>query len=159
MLLASPCAPHDHGRRNSKLMGSCPGQGCGVREVSTQGPDGGKVPAVQGEAPARINQQVPSQTRSLGKLPERPGTPLHPSPTIRETVPHGLCSAHVTSDSLETSPPGPDSEPKFGPGLGGAGPAARSESGSGALYLPEGWSRSGHQSTRSHRLGQICPQY
>ena len=57
-------------------MGSCPGQGRGVREVSTQGPDGGKVPAVQGEAPARINQQVLSQTRSLGKLPERPGTPL-----------------------------------------------------------------------------------
>ena len=50
---------------------------------------------MQGEAPARINQEVPSWTRSLEKLPGHPGTPLHLSPTIRETVPHSLCSARV----------------------------------------------------------------
>lgn len=139
-------------------MGSCPGQGAwGTGSIHMGAKHGGKVPAVQGEAPARINQEVPSWTRSLEKLPGRPGTPLHLSPTTRETVPRSFCSARVTSSSLGTSPPGPDSELKLGPGLRGrvAGPAARSESSSHALYLPEGWWRSGHQSTRSHRLGQI----
>ena len=126
MLLAGPCARHDHGRRNSRHTGSCPGRGVwGTGSIHTGARHGGKVPAVQGEAPARINQEVPSWTRSLEKLPGRPGTPLHLSPTIRETVPRSLCSAHVTSGSLGTSPPGPDSEPKLGPGLGGRGVGGR----------------------------------
>ena len=96
MLLAGPCARHDHGRRNSRHTGSCPGRGVwGTGSIHTGARHGGKVPAVQGEAPARINQEVPSWTRSLEKLPGRPGTPLHLSPMIRETVPRSLCSAHV----------------------------------------------------------------
>ena len=58
-------------------MGSCPGQGAwGTGSIHMGAKHGGKVPAVQGEAPARINQEVPSWTRSLEKLPGRPGTPL-----------------------------------------------------------------------------------
>ena len=96
MLLAGPCARRDRGRRNSKHTGSCLGRGAwGTGSVHTGARHGAKVPAVQGEAPARINQEVPSWTRSLEKLPGHPGTPLHLSPTIRETVPHSLCSARV----------------------------------------------------------------